>query len=142
MLSAFAFEGMLKFCGSLLHGTRGYGNQIGQHPGAENYLNFNAEDKFSTMHNLQLKSFCNKLRNKSLHKHGIIGSCSISSFVAIGILEYHEFFNSNETFCYHDEIRNGIRAIFQKTGILFIFNLSFFNSLIHYLRNAPSLSFS
>ena len=73
MLSAFSFEGMLKFCGSLLHGTRGYGNRIGQHLGAENYLFFNAEDKFSTMHNLQLKSFCNKLRNKSLHKHGIIG---------------------------------------------------------------------
>jgi hypothetical protein len=50
MLSAFAFEGMLKFCGSLLHG-----NQIGQHLGAENYLNFNAEDKFSTLHNLKLK---------------------------------------------------------------------------------------
>ena len=142
MLSAFAFEGMLKFCGSLLHGTRGYGNQIGQHLGAENYLYFNAEDKFSTMHNLQLKSFCNKLRNKSLHKHGIIGSCSISSFVAIGILEDHEFFNSNETFSYHDKIKIGLRAIFQKTGILFIFNLSFFNLLIHYLRNAPSLSFS
>ena len=136
MLSAFAFEGMLKFCGSLLHG-----NQIGQHLGAENYLNFNAEDKFSSINNLQLKSFCNKLRNKSLHKHGIIGSCSISSFVAIGILEDHEFFNSNETFSYHDEIKSGLRAIFQKTGILFIFNLSFFNSLIHVLLNAPSLSF-
>ena len=43
MMSAFAFEGMLKFCGSLLHGTRGYGNQIGnqigQHLGAEKIFN-------------------------------------------------------------------------------------------------------
>ena len=126
MLSAFAFEGMLKFCGSLLHGTRG--NQIGQHLGAENYLNFNAEDKFSTMHNLQLKSFCNKLRNQSLHKHGIIGSCSISSFDAIGILEDHEFFNSNETFSYHDEIKIGLRAIFQKR---LFFSFLIFSFLIH-----------
>jgi hypothetical protein len=73
--------------------------------------------------------------------HGIFGSCSISSFVSIGILEDHEFFNSNETFSYHDEIKSGLRAIFQKTGILFIFNLSFFNSLIHVLLNEPSLSF-
>jgi hypothetical protein len=73
------------------------------------------------MHNLQLKSFCNKLRNKSLHKHGIIGSCSISSFVAIGILEDHEFFNSNETSSYHDEIKNGLSAIFQKNGYSFHF---------------------
>ncbi len=30
-LSAFAFQGMFKFCGSLLHGTRGSGIQIGHH---------------------------------------------------------------------------------------------------------------
>ena len=49
--SAFAFEGMLKFYGSLLHGTRGFGNQIGQHLGAENYLNFEAEFEFQKMNN-------------------------------------------------------------------------------------------
>ena len=106
---------------------------VHEHLGAENYLNFNAEDKFSTMHNLQLKSFSNKLRNKSLNKHGITGSSSISSFVAIGILKDHEFFNSNETFSYHDEIKISLRAFFQKTVILFIFNLSFFMQRIQFI---------
>jgi hypothetical protein len=36
-LSAFPFEGMLGYCGSLIHGTRGSGSQIGKHLGIENY---------------------------------------------------------------------------------------------------------
>ena len=101
---------MFKFCGSLLHGTRGFGNQIGHHLGAENYLNFNAEDQFSTIANLHLKSFCNKLRNISLNKSGVIGQNSISSFAIIDISENHEFFYGNEKLNYNSEIKIGYRA--------------------------------
>ena len=62
---------MLKFCGSLLHGTRGFGSQLGHHLAAENYLNFQAESEISKMENLRLKSFCDQ-KTRSL-KNGLIG---------------------------------------------------------------------
>ena len=71
LVSSFAFEGMLKFCGSLLHGTRGFGSQLGHHLAAENYLNFQAESEISKMENLRLKSFCDQ-KTRSL-KNGLIG---------------------------------------------------------------------
>ena len=71
LVSSFAFEGMLKFCGSLLHGTRGLGSQLGHHLAAENYLNFQAESEISKMENLRLKSFCDQ-KTRSL-KNGLIG---------------------------------------------------------------------
>jgi hypothetical protein len=39
-LSAFPFEGMLGYCGSLIHGTKGSGNQIGKHLGIEKIFKF------------------------------------------------------------------------------------------------------
>ena len=71
LVSSFAFEGMLKFCGSLLHGTRGFGSQLGHHLAAESYLNFQAESEITKMENLRLKSFCDQ-KTKSL-KNGLLG---------------------------------------------------------------------
>jgi hypothetical protein len=56
-------------------------------------------------------------------------------------MNVYQVFKNNETLSYHDEIKIGLRAIFQKTGIFFIFNILFFNPLIHFLLNAPNLSF-
>ena len=42
-----SIEGMLGYCGSLIHGTRGFGNQIGKHLAIDNYLNFEAIDNES-----------------------------------------------------------------------------------------------
>ncbi len=116
-ISAFAFEGMFKFCGSLLHGTLGFGNQIGQHLGAENHLNFQADTLFSKMDNLQLKSLCNKLRNYNVKRKGVVGIKLSSTFEDIGIFDT----NFNETVDYNFNIKSQInitsRAVFDSMDI-------------------------
>jgi hypothetical protein len=108
---------MLKFCGSLLHGTRGFGNQIGHHLGAENYLNFQADTLFSKMDNLQLKSLCNKLRNYNVKRKGVVGIKLSSTFEDIGIFDT----NFNETVDYNFNIKSQInitsRAVFDSMDI-------------------------
>ncbi len=49
---------MLGNCGSLIHGTRGFGSQIGKHLGIENYLNYEANSEFSNINKL-LIIICN-----------------------------------------------------------------------------------
>jgi hypothetical protein len=108
---------MLKFCGSLLHGTRGFGNQIGHHLGAENYLNFQADTLFSKMDNLQLKSLCNKLRNYNVNGKSLLGIKFSSTLEEIGIF----YTNFIETVEYNYNIKSQIniasRAVFDNMGM-------------------------
>ena len=121
-MSAFAFEGMLKFCGSLLHGTRGFGNQIGHHLGAENYLNFQADTLFSKMGTLQIKTLCNRLRNYKVLRNGLLGTYLCSTFEEIGILETNVFFNetTSRNFNLNSRIKITSRASYQNMGMQII----------------------
>jgi hypothetical protein len=114
---------MLKFCGSLLHGTRGFGNQIGHHLGAENYLNFQADSLFSKMDDLQLKSLCNKLRNYNVNGKSLLGIKFSSTLEEIGIF----YTNFIETVEYNYNIKSQIniasRAVFDNMGMK---NINFF----------------
>jgi hypothetical protein len=62
-LSPFPFEGMLGYCGSLIHGTNDFGSQFGKHLGIKNYLNFKANSEFCNTNNLQLRTLCGEMRN-------------------------------------------------------------------------------
>ena len=73
LLSAFAFEGMLKFCGSLLHGTRGFANKLGEHLAVETFLNFEADGLLEQMEDPRLKSYCSYLRRSKCTKTGLLG---------------------------------------------------------------------
>ena len=114
--SAFAFEGMLNFCGSLLHGTRFYGNQIGQHLGVENFLNFEAEVQLSKMTNLQLKTLCQKLRNSIKTKIGLLGSTFISSIENIIDMRTYENLIEN-SFNFNSNVIVTSIAVFENIGM-------------------------
>jgi hypothetical protein len=116
-LSAFAFEGMFKFCGSLLHGTRGFGNQIGHHLGAENHLNFQADTLFSKMDNLQLKSLCNKLRNYNVKRKGLLGIKFSSTLEDIGIFDTNFIETVEFNFNIKSKINIASRAVFDNMGM-------------------------
>ena len=114
-LSAFAFEGMLKFCGTLIHGTRGYGSQIGHHLAAESYLNFEGELQFPKMINLQLKSFCNQLRNFNVKNNGLLGISSICPIRNLAIENCENFFfKTNLNF--DSNVTVASRAVYNNKG--------------------------
>ena len=112
LVSSFAFEGMLKFCGSLLHGTRGFGSQLGHHLAAENYLNFQAESEISKMENLRLKSFCDQ-KTRSL-KNGLIGKITE---VLLRDIVNENCCNKSNYFSLFSNVMVGNRAKLDKIGI-------------------------
>ena len=108
---------MLKFCGSLLHGTRVFGNQIGNLLVAENYLNFEAESLFSKIGNLQLKTLCNKMRKYNVKKNGLLGIHSYLTLEDLGILVANNFNLKSQ-------IKLASRAVSENMGML-IFKMTF-----------------
>ena len=121
---------MFKFCGSLLHGTRGFGNQIGHHLGAENHLNFQADTLFSKMDNLQLKSLCNKLRNYNVKRKGLLGIKFSSTLEDIGIFDTNFIETVEYNFNIKSQINIASRAVFDNMGMKNIIMSLKFKTLI------------
>ena len=105
---------MLNFCGSLIHGTRGFGNQIGQHLGAENYLNFEGEQEISKISNLQLKTMCQKLRNSKNTGNRLLGSTINSSIK--NTVDYTALTSCSLSL--DSTVAFSSRALFDNTGII------------------------
>jgi hypothetical protein len=114
-LSAFPFEGMLGYCGSLIHGTRGFGSQIGKHLGIENYLHFEASSEFSKMNNMQLRTLCSKMKNNKKND-GLLGTIFFSKLRILLSKSDHEFILKNNIDP-DSPINIASRACFQNKGI-------------------------
>lgn len=116
-ISAFPFEGMFKFCGSLLHGTRGFGNQLGHHLSIENYLNFQAEQEIPSMKNNRLKTFCKQFFNLHSKSSGLKGNIVPISLGDILGENTNNFINDNSNLDLQMIVSTSSRAIFSNNGI-------------------------
>jgi len=108
-LSAFPFEGMLGYCGSLIHGTRGFGSQIGKH------LHFEASSEFSKMNNLLIRTLCSKMKNNKKND-GLLGTIFFSKLRILLSKSDHEFILKNNIDP-DSPINIASRACFQNKGI-------------------------
>jgi hypothetical protein len=114
-LSALPFEGLLGYCGSLIHVTRCFGSQIGKHLGIENYLHCEASSEFSKMNKLQLRILCPKMKNNKKND-GILGAIFFSKLIILLSKSDHEFILKNNID--PDSPMNiASRACFQNKGI-------------------------
>ena len=119
---------MFSFLGKLIHGTRGFGNQIGKHLSVESYLNFEAEPQLSKMSNLQLKTLCIKLRNSN-KKRGLLGKTYSSKLESISNMP-NDFLDKNNL-TLGSLVSVGSRAAFNNKSNLkaFVANAYFKNNI-------------
>ena len=108
---------MFKFCGSLLHGTRGFGNQLGHHLAIENYLNFQAEQEIESMKNTRLKTFCKQFYYLNSKSSGLKGNIVPVMLGDILREDSNNFINDNMNLNLQTSVLTSSRAIFNNSGI-------------------------